>query len=415
MSQIKIKDFGPIKAGYQEQDGWLDIKKVTVFIGNQGSGKSSIAKLISTMMWIEKALVRGDYKIDKFTNNGTFRKTYCGYHRIEDYFLNLTKTDVAEIGYKGDAYSIYYQNGKLKIEESPTERYQLPQIMYVPAERNFISTIKDLKSLKLSSDALSEFLNEFNNAKQKIKKGLKLPINETDVVYDKSKDLIHIKGRDYRVELSNASSGFQAFVPLYMVSWYLAMAVKKQSENTQNMSAEELSRFKRGIETIWADNSLTEEQRRAALSVLSSKFNKSAFINIVEEPEQNLYPTAQRQMLNSLLEFNNMTDDNVLIMTTHSPYIINYLSLAIQGEYLKEKIIASTDSSTFLERLHKVVPLNSLIAASDVAVYQLDDIGTITKLPDYEGIPSDNNYLNMSLAQGNTLFDNLLEIEEDLL
>ena len=59
MSRIKIQDFGPIKKGCLENDGWIDLKKVTVFIGNQGSGKSTVAKLISTFIWIEKALVRG--------------------------------------------------------------------------------------------------------------------------------------------------------------------------------------------------------------------------------------------------------------------------------------------------------------------------------------------------------------------
>ena len=43
MSKIRVKNFGPIKGGYQENDGWLDVKKVTLFIGNQGSGKSTIA------------------------------------------------------------------------------------------------------------------------------------------------------------------------------------------------------------------------------------------------------------------------------------------------------------------------------------------------------------------------------------
>ena len=52
MGKIKIKNFGPIKEGYQDNDGWIDIKKVTVFIGNQGSGKSTVAKLISTFVWI---------------------------------------------------------------------------------------------------------------------------------------------------------------------------------------------------------------------------------------------------------------------------------------------------------------------------------------------------------------------------
>jgi hypothetical protein len=71
-------------------------------------------------------------------------------------------------------------------------------------------------------------------------------------------------------------------------------------------------------------------------------------------------------------------------------------------------------AAVLLERLDKIVPLKALVAAEDVAVYQLDDAGNITKLPDYEGIPSDDNYLNASLGEGNQLFDNLLDIEEDL-
>jgi hypothetical protein len=39
--------------------------------------------------------------------------------------------------------------------------------------------------------------------------------------------------------------------------------------------------------------------------------------------------------------------------------------------------------------------------------------GTIEKLTDYEGIPSDKNYLNQSLAEGSYLFDSLLEIEQE--
>ena len=56
MSSIIIQNFGAIK----EHSAPVEIKKVTFFIGNQGSGKSTIAKLIATFMWIEKALVRGD-------------------------------------------------------------------------------------------------------------------------------------------------------------------------------------------------------------------------------------------------------------------------------------------------------------------------------------------------------------------
>jgi hypothetical protein len=35
-------------------------------------------------------------------------------------------------------------------------------------------------------------------------------------------------------------------------------------------------------------------------------------------------------------------------------------------------------------------------------------------LKNYEGIPSDDNFLNNSLEKGNDLFDKLLEIEQEL-
>lgn len=53
---IRIKDFCPIGDGFLESDdGFFDIEKVTIFIGEQASGKSSVAKLISSFLWAEKA------------------------------------------------------------------------------------------------------------------------------------------------------------------------------------------------------------------------------------------------------------------------------------------------------------------------------------------------------------------------
>ena len=41
MEKIIVKDFGPIK------DLDIEIKRFTVFIGTQGSGKSTISKLLT--------------------------------------------------------------------------------------------------------------------------------------------------------------------------------------------------------------------------------------------------------------------------------------------------------------------------------------------------------------------------------
>lgn len=414
MSRIRIKNFGPIKEGFTGNDGWIEIKKVTVFIGNQGAGKSTVAKLISTFTWIEKALVRGDYNKKWFERKNKLQNQYLNYHRIENYF-KINGVDQTVLEYEGDAFSIVYENGSLTISEVHNKEYPLPQIMYVPAERNFITYMKTPKELKLSSDSLKEFLTEFDNAKNDMKGLESLPINNVGVEYDKLNDTLNLKGEGYKVKLTEASSGFQSLVPLYLVSSYLAKSVKKQSEtNKETMSSDEMQRFKKGVEEIWNNNNLTDEQKRVALSVLSAKFNKTAFINIVEEPEQNLFPTSQWQMLQSLLKCNSMNKGNKLILTTHSPYIINYLSIAIQAEYLENKIKKSSDSY-LLDRLYRLVPKDSLISAKNVVVYQLDEKdGSIKKLEAIDGIPSDKNYLNETLAESNLLFDSLLEIEQEL-
>ncbi|MGI6310954.1 MAG: AAA family ATPase [Bacteroidales bacterium] len=415
MSRIKIRNFGPIKNGFEAYEGWIDIKKVTCFIGNQGSGKSTVAKLISTFTWIEKALVRGDYNKKWFERKNKLKNQYLNYHRLENY-LKVNGAEKTVIEYEGDAFSIVFENGSLVISEVPNKEYQLPQIMYVPAERNFITYVKTPKELKLSSESFKNFLTEFDNAKNEIKGFENLPINNVGVEYDRLNDTLNLKGEGYKVKLTEASSGFQSLVPLYLVSNYLANSVKKQSEtNKETMSSEELQRFKKGVEDIWSNNNLTDEQKRVALSVLSSKFNKTAFINIVEEPEQNLFPTSQWQMLQSLLKCNSMNKGNKLIVTTHSPYIINYLSIAIQGEYLEREIKKSVNKDVLLPKLYSLIPKDSLISANNAVVYQLDEKdGSIKKLETIAGIPSDKNYLNDTLVKSNMLFDSLLEIEQEL-
>ncbi len=413
MSKIKIKYFGPIKKGYLENNGWIEIKKTTIFIGNQGSGKSTVAKLISTFIWIEKALVRGDYNIKWFQRKNRLKNRFLNYHRIENYLSNNNSLfENTEIEYVGEGFEIKYKKGDLSIKEKTNSKYSLSQIIYVPAERNFIAYVKSSKELKLSSESLKEFLTEYDNAKKAIKKEISLPINDAFVEYDKLNDIVNIKTSDYKVKLTEASSGFQSLVPLYLVSEYLSKTVKKIGGNTESMSTKEMERFKKEIENILSNNDLTEEQKRIAISVLSSKFNKTSFINIVEEPEQNLFPTSQWQLLKSLLKFNNSNDKNKLIITTHSPYIINFLSISIQAYYLKNQI---KSNEKLHEKLNSVIPLNSTVNTKEVSIYQLDEKdGTIMKLKNYEGIPSDNNYLNNSLKEANELFDKLLEIEQEL-
>lgn len=414
MRRIRIKDFGPIKDGYNKNEGWINISKVSVFIGGQGSGKSSIAKLISTFLWIEKVLIRGDYNEKWFQNGNKFLTTLLPYHRIEKYlrYSKDGKKELTQIDYEGDIYIIRYSNKKLEIEKKENTNFKIPQIMYVPAERNFISYVKTPHELKLSSESLKEFLTEFDNAKKNIKDDLELPINNSCIQYDRLNDIVNVVGDDYKVMLRDSSSGFQSITPLYMVSYYLSKLISNEIKNSNSMSLDEISRFKNQVAQILDNHDLGEEQQKIAVSVLASKFQKSYFINIVEEPEQNLYPDSQWKLLQSLLGFNNKVNDNILVMTTHSPYIVSYLGLIVKGYIVGERI---KENSTLKNRLSNVVNLNSLVMPKDLSIYEISNDGIIKKLEDYNGIPSDNNLLNNILKKGNEMFDEILDIEEEIL
>src|SRR5690606_37950997 len=148
---------------------------------------------------------------------------------LENYLKNNGEKGTF-IEFEGTAYHMLYQNGKLAITEKPGVTYPLPQIMYVPAERNLIAYVKSPKELKLSSEPLTEFLTEYDNAKNEIKGVVQLPITNAGVEYDKFTDSLNLKGEGYNIKLAEASSGFQSLVPVYLVSAHLANMVRKQSE-----------------------------------------------------------------------------------------------------------------------------------------------------------------------------------------
>lgn len=404
MSKIKIKNFGPIKEGYLGDDGWLDVKKVTVFIGNQGSGKSTVAKLISTLSWIEKAMVNGVIKEGELSTYNRFYKRLT-YQRINNYLRAET-----EIEFSGKAYTLHFKDGAFQATKAPANGYALPKIMYVPAERNFLSVVDRPDKLKELPLPLFTFLDEYDRARNVFWEGLDLPINKAQFRYDKQNKIAHIKDNGYEVRLSEASSGFQSTVPLYLVTKYLTEWLDRDEDfSVKESSIEEQRKIEREVKRIMDDPQLTPEIRQEYLRQLSARRKPVCLINIVEEPEQNLFPASQRNVLFELLNYDNSKAENRLIITTHSPYIINYLTLAVKAHKVKSVI---TDENQ-LSKIAEIVPLQSTLAPDNLVIYELnEDEGSIEKLEDYKGLPSDENYLNDRLAETNELFTKLQEIEK---
>jgi hypothetical protein len=106
-----------------------------------------------------------------------------------------------------------------------------------------------------------------------------------------------------------------------------------------------------------------------------------------------------------------MNNGNKLILTTHSPYLINYLTLAVKAGELKQQIKTNAQRNS----LERIVPSEATIDAKDLSIYELDEQrGSIQPLKTYEGLPSDENRLNKMLDEGNELFAQLIEIQQQL-
>lgn len=411
MPQIRVQHFGPIV-----DSGLIEIKKNTFFIGNQGSGKSTMAKLISLMMWLEKTYNRGDYS-KKSTFSDVIER--LNYHGIHSYLKENTL-----IEYNGKCYDFFLNNSS-KISNfkraDNISSYITPKISYVPAERNFLSVLSNAYGIKGLPENLFEFADELKRTQFEMQdKPIQLNLNNLTYTYNSEADKSFIFDKNHKINLTEASSGLQSYTPLFLVSQRLAAFVgdARNSEteslyNKTNFSVSHYNRMSLEIAKISFDESFSDIDRKKKIAKIASKFIPKCFINIVEEPEQNLFPDSQWEILKNLLRFNNSTKENKLLVTTHSPYIISFLSIAIQGAILKEKIKQKKEN-LLLKKLEEVVPSESLINENDVAIYQVSDNGKIKLLETFEGIPSDSNYLNEYLRAGNVMFDKLLEIEEEL-
>jgi predicted ATPase len=326
-----------------------------------------------------------------------------------------------EIEYEGDRYFINYRKkgNKLIFVEGKNTSYIVPKLMYIPAERNFLSTIKDAFNVKGLPEHLFTFAEELRKAqKQSNGRSIELPIKNYSYEYDEQTESSFLYNKNHRINLMQASSGFQSLIPLFLVTRYLINLIEKSKESPrESMSVNQSIRMSEEITNITLNSSLSINEKQQQLNKVKSKYINRCLFSIIEEPEQNLFPSSQRLILNSILAFNKRPSTNKLIITTHSPYIINYLTLAVQAHSLKNKLKYESvnDPVSLLSRLNGIVPTTATIKQEDLVIYEMNDLnGSITKLGNFEGIPSDKNYLNQSLRRGNEMFDSLLAIEQEL-
>lgn len=400
MEKLHIKNFGPI------HEAEISINKITVLIGEQGSGKSTIAKLYALFTWLEKVLVRRSITEKYLKQYSRFRKTYCAYYHMDGYF-----TDRTELRFEGLHYIFEYREDELNVEENKRvdDSYFMSKVMYVPAERIILGCVDHPSALKGLGESMKSFSEEYDIAKRELKNGYRLPFDDANFEYDMLNDIARLRFNDHNVKLSDGASGFQSALPLLLVSKNLSDMVANSMKDG-GLSNKEQKELQKEVDSILNDATLSEDVKKAFLRNLSSKYRYSRFVNVVEEMELNLYPDSQKAMLYELIANNNKLDGNRLLLTTHSPYVVDYLTLAIKARQVADRTNGDTDLTA---KIYDIVPQKSMVHAGDWVVYQVGT-GTVHELGQYDGIPSDENFLNVKLGDTNTDFDRLLEIEEEL-
>lgn len=330
--KLIVRDFGPIK------NAELDIKKTTVLIGPQGSGESTLAKLVAM--------------IQNKPFHGTEPPTDDIDFFLEDYDLQYYKRPNMSISYLIDDDEVVIDYKKFKQSGLAINRKPL----LVPTERNLISIISGaIFGLISSNIALPGHILDFGAEYELFRRNTSdVAIPHLGITYKnvRGQDYVYHKDDDY-LPLAASASGYQSIIPIQLVL-----------ENSHKY------------------------------------YESSSFI--IEEPELNLFPDTQKNLIN-YISSKCTKKDNQLFLTTHSPYVLSSLNNLLFAYKVAQKHPDLEDD------IANIIPKESWLNPEDFAAYFVAD-GTVRSIVNPKtGLISENELDGVSENIGDE-FDALMEI-----
>jgi len=337
---IYIKNVGPIRELRID-----DIRPLTVLIGASATGKSTLMKVLALMRYIYKMENIRSYLRNSEIKRSPFR---IEFKNLQKDFLMTAISKNSEIEYvayhSGAHYTIRYKGGKLQNRfRIANEHLRFFKEAYTVEERgampSFSSRFTRLNDLGFY---FNETFNDFQDS-----------LDERDrwELVHVGFELVKTKARDGRtryivfstsdkedpgVELKYASSGIKASAPIVTLLKYFTRDFSFHKALSKSIlsylyDSDNLSSFR----PTWE---LKELPRHVHL--------------YIEEPELNLFPTAQCALLNFAVEeaFVNKEKDRELslMIATHSPYVANYINVLLRKSRLGETGLCEKDFDVYL-------------------------------------------------------------------
>lgn len=316
---LKIKNFGPIREAEIDE-----IKPFTFLIGESGSGKSTILKVLAMMRHMYKQINLRSYLKQGNVIDRTIDLS------ISEYLHNGGMTDYVssetEICYIcGDCEISYTQkrlNGTRKL--IPASDLSLEKISFLSDKRGVIASL-----LASNNDGaglgfyFSETFKDFKEAAEQIKK-IEMPFLNIHYYEKKAQSgsrqfFIGSNTGDaaYDIRFEDASSGIQTMTPLTMIAEYFSKHFDIVKESNRSI-----------VDLLGKNDSLSAFRHDMNVGDIA---NRSVHL-IIEEPELSMFPKAQRSSINMLVrKCLNANTPMTLSVATHSPYIINHLNLLMKA------------------------------------------------------------------------------------
>ena len=373
MATIHIKNVGPLK-----DTGEIALNRLLLIIGKQSSGKSTFMKVLCHCRWVEKTLmVDDDSSAKDYGKEHLFIESLKTFHRFNPDFFSSD----SYIKYDGD-YITIEQNGDdtdaviTRKSDFEDRRYNT-KLCFIPSERNLISAVKNLdRTYKATElDVLLNYLLEWDEVKDyySTKNALRLSVARNIQYYnDGGADFIYLSQNGKKLPVFYASSGVQSAMPIeVMIDRYCAFVGEKASLSKHD----------------WRHIFDEMKDSEIAQNALTSKANKAYYQSVqffIEEPEQNLYPMSQKDLLLNVVKHLVAANRNekarqgsMVVMTTHSPYILSVLN-----ELMAEAKLNVKHSEKYIEGVDDFVNDDCFMLPEYYSAYYINDNGTFENLID---------------------------------